>query len=118
MAVPKTIDPLSAYCPAYTRAIEIIGRRWTGAILRSMLAGASRFSEILGQVPGLSDRLLSERLKELEGEGIVERRVTPSTPVRIEYVLTDKGRSLGSVVHAVAEWASAWADGEPGNRCA
>lgn len=112
MARTKHIDPLSSYCPAYTRAVEIIGKRWTGAILRSLLAGASRFSEILGQVPGLSDRLLAERLRELEAEGIVERRVTPSTPVRIEYVLTDKGESLGGVVHAVADWATAWGRNE------
>lgn len=119
MASRQGIDSLDAYCPAYTRAIEIIGKRWTGAILRSMLAGASRFSEVLAQVPGLSDRLLSERLKELEGEGIVERRVTPSTPVRVEYVLTEKGQSLGEVVHAVADWASAWAQHEePGSRSA
>lgn len=100
--------PLSPYCAVYTRAIEIVGRRWTGAILRAMLAGAARFSEILAEVPGLSDRLLSERLKELEQEGIVERRVTPSTPVRIDYVLTDKGRALGDVIRAVAGWAQAW----------
>ncbi len=104
------IDPLAAYCPSYTRAIEIIGRRWTGAILRSMLAGASRFSEVLAGVPGLSDRLLSERLRELEAEGIVERRVTPSVPVRIDYVLTTKGEALGDVVRAVAHWAGEWAD--------
>lgn len=100
--------PLSPYCALYTRAIEIVGRRWTGAILRAMLSGTTRFSEILAQVPGLSDRLLSERLKELEQEGIVERRVTPSTPVRIEYVLTEKGRELGGVVRAVAGWAETW----------
>lgn len=90
--------------------MEIIGRRWTGAIIRSMLAGASRYSEIVTAVPGLSDRLLSERLKELENEGIVERTVTPSTPVRIEYTLTDKGRALGSVVREVANWAEQWGD--------
>lgn len=100
--------PLTAYCPRYTRAIEIVGRRWTGAILRSMLSGASRFSEILAEVPGLSDRLLSERLKELEQERIIERRVTPSTPVRVEYRLTEKGRDLGDVVRAVAGWAESW----------
>lgn len=109
MALPPKADPLSSYCPAYTQAIEIIGRRWTGAILRSMLTGSSRFSEILAQVPGLSDRLLSERLRELEAEGIIERQVTPSTPVRIEYVLTEKGRSLGGVIHSIAAWASTWA---------
>lgn len=90
--------------------MEIIGRRWTGAIIRSMLAGARRYSEIVAAVPGLSDRLLSERLKELESEGIVERSVTPSTPVRIDYTLTEKGRALGSVVREVADWANRWGD--------
>jgi DNA-binding HxlR family transcriptional regulator len=99
---------ISAYCPYYTRAIEIIGRRWTGAIVRSLLAGSTRFSDILGTVPELSDRLLSERLKELEAEGIVRRTVLPSTPVRIEYRLTDKGKALGSVVSVVGEWAERW----------
>lgn len=105
---PGAEQPLSPYCAQFTRAIEILGRRWTGAIVRAMLAGASRFSELLAAVPGLSDRLLSERLKELEQEGIVERRVTPSTPVLIEYVLTDKGRDLGAVVRAVGNWAESW----------
>lgn len=108
--------PLAAFCPAYTRAIEIIGRRWTGAIVRSMLSGAGRFSEILAAVPGLSDRLLSERLKELESEGVIRRSVIPTTPVRIEYSLTDKGHALASVVRAVADWAETWggAAGEDG----
>ena len=101
----QTITP---FCPAYRKAIEIVGRRWTGSIIRSMLAGASRFSEILGAVPGLSDRLLSERLKQLELEGIVERTVVPSTPVRIEYRLTGKGQGLASVVRSVNEWAETW----------
>lgn len=100
--------PLSPFCSAYSKAIEIIGRRWSGSIIRSMLAGASRFSEILGAVPGLSDRLLSERLKQLEQEGIVERIVVPSTPVRIEYHLTDKGLGLGAVVRSVNDWAETW----------
>jgi len=99
---------ISPYCVYYTKAIEIIGRRWTGAILRAMLAGSTRFSDILYTVPELSDRLLSERLKELEAEGIVRRTVLPSTPVRIEYRLTDKGQALGSVVSVVAEWAETW----------
>ena len=108
MDIPTKYEGLSPYCPQYTRAIEIIGRRWTGAILRSMLAGSCRFSQILAAVPGLSDRLLSERLRQLETEGIVERRVTPSTPVRVEYLLTDKGQALGDVVMSVADWATAW----------
>lgn len=106
-------DVLAPFCPAYTHAMEIIGRRWTGAIIRSMLAGASRYSEIVSAVPGLSDRLLSERLKELESEGIVARSVTPSTPVRIDYTLTEKGLALASVVREVADWASKWGDSAP-----
>jgi DNA-binding HxlR family transcriptional regulator len=77
--------------------------------VRSMLAGKTRFSDILATVPGLSDRLLSERLKELEHEGIVRRTVIPDTPVRVEYHLTEKGLDLGGVVRAVATWAETWA---------
>ncbi len=109
-------DVLAPFCPAYTHAMEIIGRRWTGAIIRSMLAGAGRYSEIAAAVPGLSDRLLSERLKELESEGIVERSVTPSTPVRIDYRLTEKGRALASVVREVARWAERWGDPTPASK--
>src|SRR5918998_4029460 len=107
---PRQPLTLSPFCPAFTEAIEIIGRRWTGAVIRSMLTGATRYSDMLSAVPGLSDRLLSERLKELEARGIVERRVTPSTPVRIEYTLTEKGSALASVVREVASWAERWGD--------
>ena len=103
---------LDAFCPRFRSAVELIGRRWTGAIVRAMLAGSTRFGEIRTTVPDLTDRLLSERLKELEREGIVERVVTPSTPVRIEYVLTDKGRDLAAIVHAVADWAERWTSGD------
>jgi DNA-binding HxlR family transcriptional regulator len=96
------------FCPNYHRAVELIGKRWTGVILRAMLGGATRFSDITARVDGLSDRLLSERLKELEGEGIVTRTVIPETPVRIEYRLTDKGMALEKVARAVAEWAEDW----------
>jgi DNA-binding HxlR family transcriptional regulator len=98
----------SAFCPTYHHAVELIGSRWTGAIIRAMLSGLCRFSDLTLAIPGLSDRMLSERLKELEREGIVERIVMPSTPVRIEYRLTDKGRGLADVVDAVATWAEAW----------
>ena len=99
---------LTAFCPTYHRAIELIGRRWTGAILRAMLSGEARFSEIAAAVPGLSDRLLSERLKELEAEGIVRRTVVPSTPVRVDYALTDMGLALNEVIVAVSHWAEHW----------
>lgn len=102
------MEQLSPYCAQYTEALEIIGRRWTGAILRALLAGRTRFNEISSTVPGLSDRLLSERLKELEGEGVIDRTVTPSTPVRIEYSLTEKGEALAPVIEAIATWAVRW----------
>jgi DNA-binding HxlR family transcriptional regulator len=106
-------DPhLSAFCPNYHHAIELIGRRWTGAILRAMLSGAARFSDIAAAVPGLSARLLSERLKELETEGIVIRTVVPTTPVRVDYALTDKGQALHDVIVAVSSWAESWPSAE------
>jgi DNA-binding HxlR family transcriptional regulator len=102
---------LGAFCPHFHRAVELIGRRWTGAILRALLGGAERFSDIEAAIPGLTARMLSERLKELEAEGIVVRRVIPQTPVRVEYHLSEKGRALGGVLDAVAAWAHAWPAG-------
>ncbi len=85
-------------------------------IIRALLAGATRFSQIRSTIPGLSDRLLSERLKELEAEGIVERRVLPDTPVRIEYHLTAKGEALAGVVQAASAWAEEWLVPAPAGR--
>jgi DNA-binding HxlR family transcriptional regulator len=99
---------LVEFCPRYEKAMSIISKRWTGLILRALLAGSFRFNAISAYVPGLSDRLLSERLKELEAEGIVERRVYPDMPVRIEYVLTDKGEELREIVEVVQVWANKW----------
>jgi len=103
-----TINEAEAFCPYYHHAVELIGRRWTGAILRAMLVGVSRFSDLTGTIPGLSDRMLSERLKELESEGLLIRLVIPETPVRVEYHLTEKGRALESVIEAVSAWAEEW----------
>lgn len=88
--------------------MEIVGRRWNGAIVRALLAGDIRFGQIRCTIPGLSDRLLSQRLKELEAEGVVERRVLDQTPVRIEYHLTPKGEALATVVQVVSAWAEEW----------
>lgn len=98
------------YCPAFQATLELIGRRWSGSIIRSMLSGSVRFGEILSRVPGLSDRLLSERLRELEAAGIVTRTVYPDIPVRIEYHLTEKGRELESIVATIDEWTAKWAE--------
>jgi DNA-binding HxlR family transcriptional regulator len=108
-AAPETGDCSPSCCPRYHEAVELVGKRWTGAILAVMLQGGSmRFSEIAQAVPALSDRLLSERMKELEAEGIVERRVIDDTPVRVEYILTNKGEALEPAVRALKRWANAW----------
>jgi DNA-binding HxlR family transcriptional regulator len=90
-------------CSAYHAAIELIGKRWTGAIVFVLLDGPLRFSEVKVLVPDLS-----ERLKELEGEGIVERRPSEGVPMRIEYVLTEKGRALEPAVRSLKVWARSW----------
>ncbi len=97
--------------------MELIGRRWTGVIVSAMLDGASRFSDIRDAIPEISDRMLSERLKELEADGIVERRVIPETPVRTEYRLTEKGLTLEGVVGAIQAWAGEWVAGSGSASC-
>ena len=97
-------------CRLYHRAVELVGKRWTGAILIVLLDGPLHFSGIKQLVPELSDRLLSERLKELEAEGIVERRVLDAAPVRVEYSLSEKGRALEPAVRALKSWANSWLD--------
>src|SRR4051794_3860418 len=98
----------SSLCTSYHHAIELIGKRWSGAILQVMRGGVVRFSDLAAAIPGLSDRMLSERLKELEAEQLVERRVIPETPVRVEYRLTPSGEALGTVLDAVTTWAHDW----------
>lgn len=101
-------EGLTAFCPDFHHAVEVIGRRWTGAIVRALLAGVTHYSDLVRTIPGLSDRMLSERLKELEAEGIVERRVVATTPVTVEYSLTEKGRALQGVIQAIADWVADW----------
>src|SRR5512138_768655 len=97
-----------ALCPDFHRAIELIGKRWTGAILFLLLKSRLRFAELRDAIPDITDRMLSERLQELEENGIVERNVIPEAPVRVEYSLTKKGRALADALDAVGEWAHAW----------
>ena len=104
----STSDENSPFCHAYHHAVELIGRRWTGLILQVLLGGARRFSDISAAIPGLTDRMLSERLKELEAERIVTRTVIPETPVRVEYQLTERGHALGPVLQAIGAWAQCW----------
>jgi DNA-binding HxlR family transcriptional regulator len=95
-------------CPLYHQAVELVGRRWTGAILRVLMDGPLRFSEIAQAVPELSDRLLSERMKELEARGVVERTVLPGPPVRVEYGLSQMGRELEPALSELQQWAKRW----------
>ncbi len=95
-------------CPKYERAFEILGKRWTGLIIKVMMDGPKRFSDISSQIPHLSDRMLGERFKELEGLGIIKRNVYPETPVRIEYELTVKGKALDNALKEVQVWATKW----------
>jgi DNA-binding HxlR family transcriptional regulator len=99
-----------ACCPHFHRAVELVGKRWTGAILYVLLHSAAplRFSEIAHAVPDLSDRLLSERMKELERCGIVDRTVAATSPVRVEYALTDRGRDLEPALAELKGWADRW----------
>ncbi|HTU85900.1 MAG TPA: helix-turn-helix domain-containing protein [Solirubrobacteraceae bacterium] len=102
-------EPRSAgCCPLYHEAVELVGRRWTGAILRVLMDGALRFSEIAQAVPELSDRLLSERMKELERRGIVERTVISGPPLRVEYSLSQMGRELEPALCELQRWANRW----------
>ena len=95
-------------CSRFHRASELIGRRWTGAIIFMLMESRCRFATLRKGIPEITDRMLSERLSELEQEGIVERTVVPDTPVRVEYALTKKGRELATAIDAIGDWAKKW----------
>lgn len=95
-------------CPRFEAAFELLGKRWTGLIIRSLLSGAKRFSDIQDIIPALSARMLTERFKELEEQGILTRKVYPEMPVRIEYELTEKGRDLEKAMNEIQKWAEKW----------
>ena len=100
-----------ACCPYYHEAIELIGKRWTGAIVGVLIHGSAlRFGQIAEAVPELSDRLLSERMKELEARGVVERTVLSGPPVHVEYRLTEMGRALQPALSELRDWARRWLD--------
>lgn len=98
----------AAVCPHFHAAIELIGKRWTGAIVCALTEGPLRFGELSRAVPGMSDRLLSQRLRELEEEGIVEREVEPDSPVRVVYSLSQAGDELRPAIRELRSWARRW----------
>jgi len=97
-------------CPRYEHAIQILGKRWTGLLLNALMGGPRRFCELTAVVERLSDRVLSDRLRELEMEGIISRVVYPQIPVRVEYQLTEKGHALKPVIDAIHTWAERWVE--------
>ncbi len=94
-------------CPRFEKGMQLLSKRWTGLIVHQLLQGPQRFCNIEGAFP-ISGRILSERLKDLEQEGIVKRDVYPETPVRIEYSLTEKGLALAPVIKEIEKWAVDW----------
>lgn len=103
-------------CPRFQTAVDILGKRWTGLIVRVLQEGPRRFNEILATLEVVSDRMLSTRLKELEKEGIVVRTVRPEPPVRVQYHLSEKGVALGQVIEALGAWGEKWIPREPAPR--
>ena len=92
-------------CGRFHKAVELIGGRWTGALIQLLFRGPARYCALREAVPEISDRMLSERLRELEEEGLVERQVFAETPVRVEYRLTSKGKALEPAFTAIGKWA-------------
>ena len=106
-----TMDPPGEVhcCPRLHETVELVGKRWSGAIVYVLMhGGPMRFSQIANAVPDLSDRLLSERLKELEARGIVERRVHDGAPIKVEYELTDRGKDLRDALKELKAWGDRW----------
>jgi DNA-binding HxlR family transcriptional regulator len=100
----------SELCPRFQAAVDLLGKRWTTLVLHVLLDGPLRFGELAQVLQVVSERMLSERLKELEEAGVVERRVIAGPPVGVEYRLTRKGEALGRVLRGLARWADEWVE--------
>jgi DNA-binding HxlR family transcriptional regulator len=100
-------------CIRFQQAMEILGKRWTALIIKLLLERPLRFHELAEQLEVIGDRMLSQRLKELEREGVIERRIFAEVPTRVEYSLTDKGRALAPVVASIEAWSDRWIEHEP-----
>ena len=100
-------------CARFHQAVELIGGRWTGAIIQILIQGKTRYALIKAAIPDITDRMLSERLRFLESEELVTRRVIPESPVRVEYELTEKGATLQSSLSEIGAWAERWISLEP-----
>ncbi|OCA84218.1 HxlR family transcriptional regulator [Bacillus sp. FJAT-27225] len=98
-------------CPRFEKAMGLLSQRWTGLVIYQLLNGPQRFCNIESTI-GISGRVLSERLKDLEAEGIIKREVFPETPVRIEYSLTEKGRALEPLMKEIENWSQSWLEAD------
>jgi DNA-binding HxlR family transcriptional regulator len=99
-------------CPKFEKAISLLSQRWSALVIYQLLSGSQRFTEIQSAI-GISGKVLSDRLKDLEHQGVVKREVIPETPVIIEYSLTEKGRSLEPVLREIESWSQHWVKPEP-----
>lgn len=106
-----TILNQALICPRFEKAMSIMSQRWTGLVIYQLLTGPKRFCTLESSM-GISGRVLSERLKDLEQQGIVKREVYPETPVRIEYSLTDQGMALEPVLREIEKWSQEWLPAE------
>jgi DNA-binding HxlR family transcriptional regulator len=106
--LPQVEHDPAVVCAVYHQAIELIGKRWTGAIVSLLLPGPLRFHALVSAVPGMSERLCADRLRELEAAGLVSRRVLPGPPVGVEYALTEAGSDLSEAIGALGKWAHRW----------
>lgn len=96
-------------------SFDLLGKRWSALIVQDLIQGPRRFRELLGDLGRINDKVLSQRLKELEGRGIIDRRLFAEVPVRVEYKLTEKGRGLAAVISAMEQWDADWSNGKSGN---
>ena len=118
LATLSGMSDAGSVCPRFHLAIELIGGRWTGAIINRLLEGRARYNELRATIPEISDRMLSERLRELESENVLTRIVIPESPVRVEYELTPKGRALEDAMAAIGKWATRWVSDQDLSRAA
>lgn len=99
---------INTICPKFEKTFTLLGKRWTGLIVRMLQSECCKFGHLLHRIPGISARMLAERLKELEQEGIIRRLVIPDIPVKIDYRLTEKGQSLARALDPLQEWSEIW----------
>ena len=112
----ETVAHTPTLCTKFHHAVELIGRRWNGAIIWVLMQGTCRFATLRDAIPDITDRMLSDRLQELEEEEVIARTVIPDTPVRVEYSLTKKGKALVAAIDSISDWAEKHVSLEPPER--